>query len=315
MYQDSRFNIEIDFEKSHDAYIYDKTTKRKYLDFFGSYSSLVLGYGRTIEVPFPKIANCEIKSEEVKRLADRLEFPHVLFTCTGGLAVEAAIKTAIHHGAVGVNSFRNSFHGVTGYGMSVTDHTNPRIQGFPKAVVGFGDAAIVEPVQATYGDIYSSKDWFDKIRLNFKTLIFDEVQTGFGVTGKMWYYQHLDIEPDIVCFGKKSQVAGIMSKLPIPTKIEVTFDGNYDDILRANHVLDTYKRENLLDNAKKRGKQLRDGIKDSWGKGLLVAFKGSKDYFKQGLLVNKTMNNVIRLRPPMNVTKEECDEAIRIINE
>jgi len=318
MWTESRFNIDIDFDKSHDAYVYDKNTKRYYLDFFGNYSSLVLGYSQPeLSLPFAKIANCEVITDATRKLAKRFNFPYVLFTCTGGLAVDAAIKTAIYHsGQPGIISFPNSFHGVTGYGLSVTDKTNPRVLGFPRFVWQPSKNVIVEPVQCTYGDIYHTKKEFKELRNGANILIFDEVQTGFGVTGKMWYYEHLGIEPDIVCFGKKSQISGIMSKLPIPSKVEVTFDGTYDDILRCNYVLDMYEKHNLLKNAKERGKQLLKGIPGSWGLGLLVAFEGKNDrkFYENGLLVNKTMNDVIRLRPPMNVTEEECNEAIRIIN-
>lgn len=328
LWPESRFDIEIDFKASHGAYIYDRNRQRYFLDFFGNYSSLALGYStRDLRVPFAKIANCEIQTPEYRQLAHRLDYPgkypHILFTNGGGLAVDAAIKTALYHNPGSVTSFEQSFHGVTGYGMTVTDRLNYHTLGFPKLdwpqldrlSTDVSGNVIVEPIQCTYGDLMRPKEWFEEIRKKSKILIFDEVQTGFGATGTMWYYEQLGIEPDIVCFGKKGQVSGILSKLPIPDEARVTFDGTYDDILRSLQVLRDYDDFDLLRNAEARGKQLRDGIPGSWGVGLITAFKSDRawDYFSRGLLVNKTVNGIIRLRPPMNVTEDEVNKAIEII--
>ena len=76
-------------------------------------------------------------------------------------------------------------------------------------------AIIVEPIQGEGGDNHFRKEFFEDLRRiaddEEALLIFDEVQTGFGLTGKMWAYQHFDVAPDILCFGKKSQVCGIMA--------------------------------------------------------------------------------------------------------
>ena len=75
---------------------------------------------------------------------------------------------------------------------------------------------IVEPVQCSAGDIHFDKQFFKEIRQACDEydvpLVFDEIQVGFGGTGKLWYYEHLDIEPDVVIFGKKTQLSGIMVK-------------------------------------------------------------------------------------------------------
>jgi len=329
LYPESRFDIDIDFSASHGSYVYDKSRQRYFLDFFGNYSSNALGYSaRDLKVPFNKISTCETQTYEYRELAHKLgypqKFPHVLFTTSGGLAVDAAIKTALIHDNTPVTSFKESFHGVTGYGLTVTDRDNPRTAFYPKLDwpqldrldTNVSGNVIVEPIQATYGDLYRPKEWFQEVRKNAKTLIFDEVQTGFGATGTMWYYEQLGIEPDIVCFGKKGQVSGILSKLPIPDNARLTFDGTHDDILRSLQVLKDYKDFDLLENATRMGEMLRQGIQGSWGIGLLTAFPGNSEweYFSKGLLVNKTLNDTIRLRPPMNVTSKEVNEAIRIIN-
>lgn len=327
LYPGSKFNIDIDFKASHGAYVHDKNTGRDYLDFFGNYASSALGHrARDIVVPFNKINNCEHRTQEARDLARDLGWPYVSFCCTGGIAVDTAIKVALTQNNKPVYSFKKSFHGITGYGMEVTDHDNDRTQ-FPKLDWPQVDRlstkvegnVIVEPIQCAYGDLMRPKEWFEKIREKSEILIFDEVQTGFGATGTFWYYQQLGIVPDIVTFGKKAQVAGVLSKFPIPYTTSVTFDGHFDDIVRCRQVLKDYEEFHLIENARERGLQLRKGIKDSWGAGLITAFKATEAdanrFYSEGLLVNhNSQNGIARLRPPMNVTEDEINKAIEIIN-
>ncbi len=402
LHRSSIFNIRIDFEKSHDSYLYDKNRKRYFLDFFGQYSALPLGYNHRIfqeehfqktiqKIIGVKVTNCEIISDEARELLqkfsnhkDMKNYEYFHFSCTGALAVEAALKTAMdqkHSSDPKVISLRESFHGINGYGGFVTDRFYPvskRLDGFPTlkwyqihnpkvlysnntidtaaTEKGFSTfkreldevikkeggekiaALLIEPIQATYGDNYFPEDFFVYVREfcdeHHIALVFDEIQTGFGTTGKMWYFQHLPVEPDIVAFGKKAQVSGIMAKKEFdtiferPIRLEVTFDGDLIDMVRCTTILDAYKKFHLLENAQQRGQQLLkrlqaiDSIQNVRGLGHLLCFDFSsskeQDAFAQtafhnGLLFNKTRDVSIRLRPNLNLSSEEVDEGLQII--
>lgn len=401
MYSDSKFKIRIDFDKSHDSYIYDKNRRRYFLDFFGLYASLPLGYSHKIfddknfrkaynRIAKVKIPNCEVITEEAQEFFREFSncegmkrFKYFHFCCTGALAVETAIRAAIdqkEYKNPQIISLKESFHGIKGYGAFATDRFFPvskRLEGFPtidwpkihnpkiifknslidsKATEAgiekfkkefnnclnkYGDniaGLLIEPIQSTYGDNHFPKSFFKLVRKLCDKydicLIFDEIQTGFGATGKMWYYQHLDIEPDIVIFGKKSQVSGVMAKekfgkiFKTPVKIEDTFDGDLVDMLRCRYILKAYKKYHLLENAKERGKQLLselkkiNSFKNVRGQGLLMAFDFetnkeqelfAKKAFKNGLMFNKTRDKTIRLRPSLNVSPKEIQEAVNII--
>lgn len=367
MYTSSIFNIKIDFEKSHDSYIYDKNTSQYFLDFLGGYSTLPLGYNHPIfqepsykesiaRLSTVKIPNCEWITDEglafqehFTEHPDMRMFQHFYFCCTGALAVEAAIKTAMEYkGNQNIISLKNSFHGINGYGGMVSDRFPPidnHLEGFPKATwcqdiaYPYDVAAIlVEPIQSTYGDNYLGRGNLQGLRdvciERDIILIFDEIQTGFGTTGKMWYFQHLGIEPDIVCFGKKSQVSGIMVKekfgkiFKSPLKLDVTWDGDLIDMVRCSYILKAYEKYNLLDNARTRGEQFINGLKgmpqlkNVRGIGCMAAFdfnthaeqeSFAHKAFGNGLLFNKTRDKTIRFRPNLNASSAEIQTALDII--
>lgn len=373
--------IKIDFDKSHDSYVFDKNTNREYLDFMSMFSSLPLGYNHEIfndenflnesrKISKMRVTNCEYSSDEkeefvkeFKRFCSLNIFNNIHFTCTGALAVESAIKMAMIHKGVKdpiIISFRNSFHGITSFGNFVTPKdgaTFNRLDGYPwedmwpkvsslqeiKDVFReFKDRVagiIVEPIQSTAGDIYIDEFTLQGVRdittENNIPLIFDEIQTGFGSTGKVWYFQYTDIIPDIICFGKKSQVAGIMVKdefasgFKSPQKFCITWDGDLIDMVRSKYIIKEINRSKLLNNAKEKGKYLKDKLseikelKNIRGTGLLLAFeletKKKRDSvcklsLNYGLLINPTGINSIRLRPNLNVNYLDIDKAVKIIS-
>lgn len=401
MYSDSKFKIRIDFDKSHDSYIYDRNRKRYFLDFFGLYSSLPLGYNHKIfddknfqetynRIAKVKIPNCEVITDEAQEFfrefssCDGMKiFKNFHFCCTGALAVETAIRAAVDQKkrkSPQIISLKESFHGIKGYGAFATDLFPPvdqRLKGFPavswpkvhnpkiiyrnnrpdikateeglekfrmefnRCLKRYGSnitALIIEPIQSTCGDNYFPKNFFTLVRnlcdKHNICLIFDEIQTGFGTTGKMWYLQHLNVEPDIVIFGKKTQVSGVMAKekfgkiFKTPVKIEDTFDGDLVDMVRCRYILKAYKKYHILKNVQERGEQLLfelkkiNFLKNVRGQGLLVAFdlatpeeqeQFAKKAFKNGLMFNKTRDKTIRLRPNLNVSSKETQEAIKVI--
>jgi L-lysine 6-transaminase len=377
MSKTSVFNIKIDFDKSQGSYIFDKNTNKKYLDFMGMYSSLPLGYNHEIfdskfekeiiKISKLKLVNCEILSEEhdkfYKSFKEFTKGDNYHFTCTGALANEAAIKTAMWYKGPRPNgyilSIKNSFHGLNSVGNIITTRfagISERLENIPgeglwPCVENINQAiqyiensnenlqgVIVEPIQSTYGDCYLEKQKLRELR-NICTeydipLIFDEVQTGFCSTGKVWYSQHIDVEPDIIAFGKKSQVSGIMVKdshskvFDTPKKLAVTFDGDLIDMVRCTYIIEAIKKYNLLDNVNNMGIYFRsklekfNNIKNIRNTGLLFAFdfenKTNRDRFvnklyKNGMICNPTGESSIRMRPNLAITELEIDNAIKII--
>ena len=130
------------------------------------------------------------------------------------------------------------------------------------AVERHGDdiaALIVEPVQAEGGDNHVRGEFLRELRKladrHEFLLIFDEVQTGVGMTGTMWAYEHFDVMPDLIAFGKKMQICGFMSTgridsvdsvFKVPSRINSTWGGNLVDMARAQRYLEIIDEENLL---------------------------------------------------------------------
>jgi len=204
---------------------------------------------------------------------------------------------------------------------------------------------IIEPIQAEGGDHHFRDEFFQGLRNicdeNDILLIFDEVQTGIGITGKMWAFQHFTAKPDIISFGKKTQVCGVLGNKEkfdqIPnnvfresSRINSTFGGNFIDMLRFQLVMEVIERESLVENAKVVGAYLLDGLKGlaqqfpdkitaARGRGLMCAFNlptgADRDKLRQvlyddGLIILACGDSSIRFRPHLNVTKEEIQIAL-----
>ena len=299
--------------------------------------------------------------KEFKEFAVPDGYTGIHFACTGSLAVEAAIKTAwcyAHDMKRRIVTLRNNFHGLNGLGNFVTTRSvnDTRLWGVPNAiwasdvsslkqlkefVIQLRDdvaAVIIEPVQCTNGDIYYDEIFFKEVRQlcddENVVLIFDEIQTGFGVTGKLWYHQHVGIEPDIIVFGKKAQVSGIMVKekfnkiFKYPEKLSVTYDGELIDCIRSKYIMREIKKRNLFQNMVEAGLQFLfalpkiENIKNVRGLGGLIAFdlesETERNIFQasckeHGLLVNTAGEKTIRLRPHLAVTENEISNCIEII--
>ena len=209
-------------------------------------------------------------------------------------------------------------------------------------------AIIIEPIQGEGGDNFFRNDFFIALRNiadeNNILLIFDEVQTGIGITGKMWAHEHYDINPDILCFAKKTQVGGILASKRIDevennvfsesSRINSTFGGNLVDMMRFKITLDIIKEEKLLLNSEKIGNYLLQKLLDlqndypayitnSRGLGLWAAFDLPSmterddlwsDMMKNKLLILSSGDKSIRFRPHLNVSEKEIDHALEIIN-
>ena len=207
---------------------------------------------------------------------------------------------------------------------------------------------ILEPIQGEGGDNHFRKEFFKKLRKicddNEIMCILDEVQTGVGLTGKMWCYQHFDFEPDILCFGKKTQVCGIMvgkkvdeikeNVFAVSSRLNSTWGGNLIDMVRCQKYLEVIHKENLIKNTIIQGKRLverlleiqekyPDKITNARGKGLMCAFdcrtSQKRDELKNKLYSNDLIilgcgEKTIRFRPPLIIKSEEIDESTDILD-
>ena len=205
---------------------------------------------------------------------------------------------------------------------------------------------IIEPIQAEGGDNFFRKEFFIKLReiadKNEILLMFDEVQTGFGLTGKFWASEYY-VKPDIIAFGKKAQVCGIMvsdriddiddNVFKVSSRINSTWGADLTDMVRSKFILDVIKNENLVDNAKKVGEHLKfqlakiQGeypalINNVRGLGLMCSFDlptaQLRDHFKNNCYKEKLMilgcgEKSIRFRPALNITENEIDKGLTII--
>ena len=210
-------------------------------------------------------------------------------------------------------------------------------------------AIIIEPIQGEGGDNHFRNEFMILLKelcdSNEMLLIFDEVQTGVGITGKMWAHEHFSVKPDIISFGKKTQVCGMLAGDKVfsmdknvfkeSSRINSTFGGNLVDMYRFKLILEIMCNENLLSNAKEMGWYLLSKINDlslefpgfatnPRGVGLFCAFdlpstierdKFISLVFNEKLMILGSGDASIRFRPHLNVSKNDIDVAIDIISQ
>ena len=415
----------IDLEKSHGSWLVDKVTGKEYLDLFSMFASLSVGYNhpyvleqseRLKVAAINKPTNSDVYSLELaefmetfKRVAQPSYLPHTFFIEGGTLAVENALKVAFDwkrrknlakgSSAKGekVIHFKESFHGRSGYTMSLTDSpdkrktmyfpkfdwprvTNPKIT-FPleknldqvialenQAFTEIKDAIssnpdniasiIIEPIQGEGGDNHFRCEFFQELREianeNDIMLIYDEVQTGIGVTGRMWAHQHFaahkcsdcccgedsSAKPDIIAFGKKTQVCGIAVSNRVEevenhvfaesSRLNSTWGGNLVDMVRLTIYLELIEKENLVEKAEKTGNYLLNRlyalqeqypnlVSNARGRGLYCAFdlpsgdkrdKLAELLLEEGSILLGSGHQSIRFRPHLNVKTEDIDFGI-----
>ena len=204
-------------------------------------------------------------------------------------------------------------------------------------------ARIIEPIQGEGGDNHFRAEYMQSLQSicneNDILFIMDEVQSGVGITGKMWAHEHYGIIPDIICFGKKMQVCGIFAGERIDevennvfhesSRINSTWGGNLTDMVRSTRYLQIIEEDGLVENAEKMGAYLMEklrgldgNITNIRGKGLMIAFDlestEKRDSFKaalyeKGLIALPCGQRSIRFRPFLDVTKEDIDKALDIM--
>ena len=205
---------------------------------------------------------------------------------------------------------------------------------------------IIEPIQAEGGDNHFRPEFLQELRnlcdQNDILLIFDEVQTGIGMTGTMFAFQQLDVVPDIISFGKKTQVCGVLANkekldevehnvFQESSRINSTFGGNLVDMLRLKLMLEIIENENLLENVKKQGEYLLTKLEalqqkypnvlsNARGRGLMCAIDfpntETRNLVKQKVFEEEKVlflacgTKAIRFRPHLNVTEDELNKAL-----
>ncbi len=287
--------------------------------------------------------------------------------------LDPALGTRVMH-------LQGAFHGRSGYTMSLTNTDPVKVARFPKfdwpridapflgpdlvareaeslrqARAAFEahphDIAcfIAEPIQGEGGDRHFRPEFFAAMRAlcdEFDALlIFDEVQTGCGLTGTPWAYQQLGVTPDVVAFGKKTQVCGVMAggrvdEVPdnvfaVSSRINSTWGGNLVDMVRSRRILETIAAEGLLDNARVQGRYLLDALEalardlpetvlDVRGRGLMCAFSLPSAIARDELISRLWTLGVImlaggersvRFRPALTVGRAEIDLAVAAVRD
>ena len=209
-------------------------------------------------------------------------------------------------------------------------------------------AILIEPIQGEGGDNHFRREWLETVRRicdeNEMLLIFDEVQCGAGTTGRNWCSEHFDVLPDLMAFGKKIQVCGVLAgprldevsdnAFRLPSRLNSTWGGNFTDMVRSTHFLRIIEKEKLVENARVVGEHFLNHLlelqkKESIvtavrGRGLFIAFDLPdpetrnafwKGLFDEGVLALKSGEKAIRFRPALDITKEVADEAIDLIRD
>ncbi|MDR2119294.1 MAG: aspartate aminotransferase family protein [Tannerella sp.] len=357
------FDIEI--VKGRGCHVWD-AEGNKYLDLYGGHAVISVGHSHPdyVEAITRQVNQLGFYSNSVKnslqqKLADKLGTAcgyddYSLFLInTGAEANENALKLAsFHNGRKRVVSFKKSFHGRTSAAVRVTD--NPAIiapvnEGFPVTYLPFdmpelveeelkkGDVSsvIVEGIQGVGGIRLPEDDFLKSLRslcTKYDTcLILDEIQSGYGRSGKFFAHHYVGIRPDIITVAK-----GIANGFPMgaalisPTfkpfygMLGTTFGGNHLACAAAIAVLDIMEKEQLVENAARVGAYLLDElrriprIREVRGRGLMIGIDLAEPVrevrnrllFDEKVFTGVAGANTIRLLPPLCLTQDEADDFL-----
>lgn len=335
----------------------------EYLDFYGGHAVISIGhshllYVKAIQEQVARIgfySNSVINSlqtELAEKLGEQSGYPdYALFLCNSGAeANENALKLAsFHTGRKRIIACSGSFHGRTSGAVAVTD--NPSIQslfnsGHEVTFLPLNDvegaiselakgdvaAVMVEGIQGVAGIFVPEDNFLQQLevacRKHGTVLVLDEIQSGYGRTGRFFAHQYAGIKPDMITvakgMGNGFPIGGVLISPEIKAKkgmLGTTFGGNHLACAAAIAVLDVLKEESLIENAFQIGNYLLkelstlNGIAEIRGRGLMlgVELKPSYSEVRNRLLFNSHIftggakNNVMRLLPPLSVSKQEAD--------
>jgi L-lysine 6-transaminase len=352
------------------------------------------GYKKKIsDIVFHNISNSDLYSTPYEEFVSAFahiapDFAKYFFVSGGTLGVENALKAAFdwkaqklewddyhndYNESLDVIHLTESFHGRSGYTLSLTNTGLTKTKWYPKfkwtrisnpKIVEECDvqsleatsldqaetalrsrkvaAIILESIQGEGGDNHFRPEYFRALR-NLANryeamLILDEVQTGVGMTGKMWAYEHFGIIPDMICFGKKTQVCGFCStnridEVPdnvfkVSGRINSTWGGNLIDMVRASIYFKIIEEDCLVANARETGsyflhKLSELPLRNVRGRGLMIAFdlhdSDSRDAFlkklNEKIFCLKCGEKSIRFRPHLTFTKDDVEVAVNAVKQ
>ena len=357
------FDIEI--VRGDGCFVFDSKGNR-YLDLYGGHAVISVGhshprYVKALENQAEKLVfySNSVHNPLQQQLADKLgrisgyDDYQLFLVNSGAEANENAMKLAsFHTGRSRIIAFSKAFHGRTSLAVEATD--NPKIIAPVNAnrrvtFVPFGDAeaaetemekgdvaaVIVEGIQGVGGINIPCAGFWNKLReactRHGVVLIADEIQSGYGRTGKFFAHQHSGIKADIVTVAKGIANGFPMSGVIISPDIRpgygmlgTTFGGNHLACAAAIAVLDIFESENLVENAARTGDYLMQRlqeisqIKEVRGKGLMIGLEfgfpvkqlRTELLFGQKVFTGASGSNVIRLLPPLTLTRQLADNFI-----
>lgn len=358
------FDVEI--VKGKGCYVYDNEGT-EYLDLYGGHAVISVGHSHPhyVEALKKQAENLVFYSNSVvnslqRRLAERLgkisgyDDYQLFLINTGAEANENALKLAsFHTGRRRVVAFGKAFHGRTSLAVEATDNAkivspvnNNHIVTFlplndidaVRTELAKGDvcAVIIEGIQGVGGVRIPTDDFLKALRAECDAtgtvLILDEIQSGYGRSGKFFAHQYSGIKADIVTVAKGIAngypMAGVLISpkfTPVYGMLGTTFGGNHLGCSAALAVLDIFEKENLVENARKVGEYLLSelkkisGIKEVRGRGLMIGLEF--DYpvkelrlrllKEQHVFTGASGTSVLRLLPPLVLTMEQADEFIK----
>lgn len=359
----SLYDIEPVRGKGNYVYTADGT---EYLDLYGGHAVISIGHAhpRYIKAVSEQVARLPFYSNSVKnslqqRLADLLgevsgyDDYQLFLANSGAEANENAMKLAsFTTGRSKILAFDKAFHGRTSAAVAATD--NPKIQApvnrtpniefahlndieavKQKLATGEFAAVIVEGIQGVAGIRMVDDDFLQKLRAVTREtgtlLILDEIQSGYGRTGRFFSHQHAGIRPDIITMAKGIAngfpMSGVLIAPEIPAvkgMLGTTFGGNHLACAAAIAVLEVMKEEQLVENAAEIGDYLLGELrklpqlKDVRGRGLMIGIEieGSAPELRRRLLFDHHVftggagEHTVRLLPPLTIGREEADRFL-----
>lgn len=358
------FNINI--VKGEGCYVWDETGT-KYLDLYGGHAVISIGHSHPhyVDMITKQVAQLGFYSNSVinklqQEVATRLGVlsgydDYSLFLInTGAEANENALKLAsFHNGRTRIISFSKSFHGRTSLAVEATD--NPKIIApinnnahttylplndieVVKAELSMNDvcAVIIEGIQGVGGIKLPDDDFLKELReactATNTVLILDEIQSGYGRSGKFFAHQYAEIKPDIITvakgIGNGFPIAGVLISpifKPVYGMLGTTFGGNHLACAAALAVIDVIEKDHLTENAAQVGQYLIQQlktfpqIKDVRGRGLMIGLEfeepvkeiRNKLLYEEKVFTGVSGTNVIRLLPPLCLSIEQADEFLQ----
>ena len=357
--------FDVNIVKGKGCHVWDDKGQ-EYLDLYGGHAVISIGHAHPhyVETISKQAATLGFYSNSVinklqQEVADRLGAisgynDYQLFLINSGAeANENALKLAsFYNGRTRVISFAKAFHGRTSLAVEVTNNPkiiapindNGHVTYLPlndtealKAELAKGDvcAVIIEGIQGVGGIQLPTTEFMKAIRQTCDetntVMILDEIQSGYGRSGKFFAHQYNDVRPDMITvakgIGNGFPMAGVLISpkfTPVYGQLGTTFGGNHLACAAAIAVLDVMKAENLVENAGKVGTHLLEelkgfkGIKEVRGRGLMIGMEfeepikelRQKLLFEEKVFTGVSGTNVIRLLPPLCLSMNEADEFL-----